>query len=110
MVNYACINNDGYCTGVSSLSDEVIADNMILIDDYDTSYLRRRYDRQNKQWTDEYLPVPEQPIELTLEDIKSDTAPIKATTSLTADDALTIMEYQTVLDEKLSQIITHLGL
>ncbi len=41
------------------------------------------------------------PQKVTLESIKSDTAPIKETTTLTADDALTIMEYQTILDEKL---------
>lgn len=34
----------------------------------------------------------------------------EGTVMMTSEDALTIMEYQTVLDEKLSKIITHLGL
>lgn len=110
MFNYAILNEQDYCIGVSELNGEVNQNNMILIEQYDSSYINRKYDRHNKKWTDEYLPEPEQPTVITLEDIKNDTSPINKTTSLTADDALTIMEYQTVLDEKLSQIITHLGL
>lgn len=107
---YAQLDEKDYCIGVSELNGEVNQNNMILIEQYDSSYIRRKYDRQNKKWTDEYLPIPEPQIPVTLEDIKGDTAPIKETTTLTADDALTIMEYQTVLDEKLNKIITHLGL
>lgn len=110
MFNYAQLNKQGYCIGISSLSSEVTNNDMISIDGYNNNYIGRKYDRQAKQWTDEYWPEPEQPTVITLEDIKNDTSPINKTTSLTADDALTIMEYQTVLDEKLSQIITHLGL
>lgn len=110
MFNYAQINEQGYCVGIASLSGEVLQDDMIPIESYDLSYINRKYDRHNKKWTDEYLPIPEPQMPVTLEDIKGDTAPIKETTTLTADDALTIMEYQTVLDEKLNKIITHLGL
>lgn len=110
MFNYAQINEKDYCIGVSSLSGEVLQDDMICIENYDVSYIGRKYDRQNKKWTDEYLPIPEPQVSVTLDDIKSDTAPIKETTTLTADDALTIMEYQTILDEKLNQIMAHLGL
>ena len=109
MFNYAQINEQGYCIGVSFLCDEVTSEDMILIEE-DGNYIGRKYDRQNKKWTDEYLPIPEPQIQLTLQDIKNDTSPIKETTTLTADDALTIMEYQTVLDEKLNKIIVHLGL
>lgn len=109
MFNYAQINEQGYCIGVSFLCGEVTSEDMILIEE-DGNYIGRKYDRQNKKWTDEYLPIPEPQIPVTLEDIKGDTAPIKETTTLTADDALTIIEYQTVLDEKLNKIITHLGL
>ncbi|MDU6361766.1 MAG: hypothetical protein E6590_17690 [Clostridiales bacterium] len=110
MVDYAQINEQGYCIGIASLSSEVLQDDMIPIESYDLSYINRKYDRHNKKWTDEYLPIPEPQIPVTLEDIKGDTAPIKETTMLTADDALTIMEYQTILDEKLNKIIAHLGL
>lgn len=110
MFDYAQINEKDYCIGVSSLSDEVLQDDMIYIENYDVSYIGRKYDRQNKKWTNEYLPKPEPQASVTLDDIKSDTAPIKETTTLTADDALTIMEYQTILDEKLNQIMAHLGL
>lgn len=110
MVDYAQINEQGYCIGIASLSSEVLQDDMIPIESYDLSYINRKYDRHNKKWTDEYLPIPEPQIPVTLEDIKGDTAPIKETTMLTADDALTIMEYQTILHEKLNKIIAHLGL
>ena len=110
MFNYALINELDFCIGVSSLNGEVLQDDMILLEQYDVSYIGRKYDRQNKKWTNEYLPKPEPQVSVTLDDIKSDTAPIKETTTLTADDALTIMEYQTILDEKLNHIIAHLGL
>ncbi|MDA3732025.1 hypothetical protein PBV87_11085 [Niameybacter massiliensis] len=110
MFNYAQINEQGYCIGISSLTNEVVQENMILIEQYDNLYISRKYDKESKQWTDEYLSIIDPQAELTLQDIKKDTSPIKATTSLTADDTLTIMEYQTALDEKLSKIITHLGL
>ena len=54
-MTYAQITEQGYCVGVSQLSDEVKHDDMILLDNYDTSYIGRKYDRQNKIWTDEYL-------------------------------------------------------
>ena len=110
MFNYAQINELGHCIGISTVSNEVISNNMILIPEYDDAYIFRIYNIQKKEWTNEYLPPKEVQPQLTLEDIKNDTAPIKETITLTADDALTIMEYQTVLDEKLSKIITHLGL
>lgn len=110
MVDYAQINEQGYCIGIASLSSEVLQDDMIQIENYDISYINRKYDRQNKKWTDEYLPIPEPHIPITLEDIKSDTAPIKETTTLTADDALTIMEIQLGNEDKLNRILAHLGL
>ncbi|MDY3369308.1 hypothetical protein [Zhenhengia yiwuensis] len=110
MFNYAQINEQGYCVGIASLSGEVLQDDMIPIESYDLSYINRKYDRHNKKWTDEYLPIPEPQIPVTLEDIKGDTAPIKETTMLTADDALTIMEIQLSNEDKLNRILAHLGL
>lgn len=109
MFNYAQLNEQGYCIGISFLSGEVTSNDMILIEE-NGDYIGRKYDKQNKKWTDECLSIPEPQIPITLEDIKGDTAPIKETTTLTADDALTIMEYQITLDEKLNKIIAHLGL
>lgn len=107
---YAQLDEKDYCIGVSELNGEVNQNNMLLIEQYDSSYIRRKYDRQNKKWTDEYLPIPEPQIPVTLEDIKGDTAPIKETTMLTADDALTIMEIQLSNEDKLNRILAHLGL
>ena len=90
MVDYAQINEQGYCIGIASLSSEVLQDDMIQIENY--------------------LPIPEPHLPITLEDIKSDTAPIKETTTLTADDALTIMEIQLGNEDKLNRILAHLGL
>lgn len=110
MFNYALINELDFCIGVSSLNGEVLQDDMILLEQYDASYIGRKYDRQNKKWTNEYLPKPEPHKQVTLEDIKNDTAPIKETTTLTADDALTIMEIQLSNEDKLNRILAHLGL
>lgn len=109
MFNYAQINEQGYCIGVSFLCGEVTSEDMILIEE-DGNYIGRKYDRQNKKWTDEYLPIPEPQTQLTLQDIKNDISPIKETTTLTADDALTIMEIQLSNEDKLNRILAHLGL
>ena len=110
MVIYALLNSENYCTGMSELTDRVENEYMIEVEAWTDSYLYRKYDKDKSEWIDEYMSIPYVPQEVTLESIKSDTAPIKETTTLTADDALTIMEYQTILDEKLNKIIAHLGL
>ena len=110
MVIYALLNGENYCTGMSELTDRVENEYMIEVEAWNDSYLYRKYDKDKSEWTDEYMSVPDVPQKVTLESIKSDIAPIKETTTLTADDALTIMEYQTILDEKLNKIIVHLGL
>ena len=110
MVIYALLNSENYCTGMSELTDRVENEYMIEVEAWSDSYLYRKYDKDKSEWTDEYMSVPDVSPKVTLESIKSDTSPIKETTTLTADDALTIMEYQTILDEKLNKIIAHLGL
>lgn len=110
MVIYALLNSENYCTGMSELTDRVENEYMVEVEAWSDSYLYRKYDKDKSEWTDEYMSVPDVPPKVTLESIKSDTTPIKETTTLTADDALTIMEYQTILDEKLNKIIAHLGL
>ena len=52
---YAQINEQGNCIGVSELSGEVEQPNMILLDEYDISYIGRKYDTENGVWTEEYL-------------------------------------------------------
>ena len=54
---YAQINKDGYCLALSSLNDKVIQDNLIDIDSFDYAYINRRYDIENKVWTEEYLEI-----------------------------------------------------
>jgi len=40
---YAQINEAGICFAVSELAGEVIADNMVQLESYDTSLLGKRY-------------------------------------------------------------------
>ena len=105
---YAEIDSDGYCVGLSQLSGSVENDSLIRIESMDDSYFNRKYDRETESWTEEYLQVPEPEPVITLGDIKADTTPIKEVTSLTSEDALTIMEYQAILDEKLDLILSKL--
>lgn len=50
---YAQIDNDGYCIAVSQLGDAVDNPNLIPIQALDTGYIRKKYDRENKEWTNE---------------------------------------------------------
>lgn len=109
MFNYAQINEQGYCIGVSFLSGEVINENMIFIAE-DGDYIGRKYDRQNKEWTDEYFSVPEPQISVTLEDIKQDTSLISENVETSSFDNLINMDMLLALDEKLNAIMEHLGL
>ena len=45
---YAQLNDKKICVGVSDLSGEVVADNMIKIDDFDTTLLGKKYN--NGSW------------------------------------------------------------
>lgn len=55
MKYYATINNDNICDGISQLSGEVIADNLIEIDSYDTTLF-------GKVWTgSEWIENPNPP-------------------------------------------------
>lgn len=59
---YAQINENSICVGVSQLSGEVIADNMIEIDSADTDYLWRKY--ENGAWSNEkFEPQSTAPID-----------------------------------------------
>lgn len=110
MVIYALLNSENYCMGMSELTNRVENEYMIEVEVWSDSYLYRKYDKDKSEWTDEYMSVPDVPPKVTLESIKSDTAPIKETTTLTADDALTIMEIQLSNEDKLNRILAHLGL
>lgn len=59
MYIYAQIDKDGYCVAVSQLNGEVVQSNLIILDNFDTSYINRKYDVNEHQWTDEYKLVPE---------------------------------------------------
>ena len=83
---------------------------MVEVEAWSDNYLYRKYDQDKSEWTDEYMSAPDIQPPVTLEDIKSDTTPIKETTMLAADDALTIMEIQLSTEDKLNRILAHLGL
>lgn len=59
MFFYAQLDEENYCSGISSLSGEVDYPNMIRIESMDSSYLGQLYDMENQQWTGEYRPEPE---------------------------------------------------
>ncbi len=53
---YAQLDENNICIGISQLSGEVTSDNMILLDNYDTSLLGKKYN--NGIW-EEVEPEPE---------------------------------------------------
>lgn len=55
MFNYAQIDENGYCFGVSKLSGEVIAEDMIRLENTSLDYINKKFDRANKVWLNEYL-------------------------------------------------------
>lgn len=58
---YAQLNENNICIGVSMLSGEVDAPNMVRIDNLDTDYLWRKY--ENGQWsTEKYEPQTTAPL------------------------------------------------
>lgn len=57
---YAQLDSENYCIGISQLSGEVIQDNLVQLEEYDSSYMGRLYDMENHVWTDEYRPTPEE--------------------------------------------------
>lgn len=59
MKYYATITNENICDGFSKLNDEVIADNMIEIESYDTSLLGKMW--TGSEWVDN--PNPPDPPE-----------------------------------------------
>jgi len=55
MFNYAELNEQNVCIGVKSVHGEIDLPNHILIQEYDPSYLLKKY--ENEQWSEEqYLP------------------------------------------------------
>ena len=56
MYNYAQLDEQNICIGVSQLSGEVVASNMIPIENMDIEYyFYRLYDQQNNEWTNQKL-------------------------------------------------------
>ena len=55
MFNYAQLNEDSYCVGVSQLSNKIEKENMISLDENLDDFLGRKYNLENNCWTDEYL-------------------------------------------------------
>lgn len=59
MFCYAQINENNICVGISNLSGEVIADNMIRIDTMDTSLLGKKYNSGSWETVETTEPQPE---------------------------------------------------
>lgn len=55
MFNYAELNEQFYCVGVSQLTNKIEKENMILVDENLGNFLGRKYDLESNCWTDEYL-------------------------------------------------------
>ena len=55
MFNYAQLNEEYYCIGISQLSNKIEKENMILLDEDLGNFLGRKYDLESNCWTDEYL-------------------------------------------------------
>ena len=55
MFNYAQLNEECYCIGISQLSNKIEKENVILIDGNLGEFLGRKYDLESNCWTDEYL-------------------------------------------------------
>lgn len=61
MYFYAQLNENNICVGVSQLSGEVTADNMVQIESADTGYLWKKF--QDNTWsTESFEPQTEAPI------------------------------------------------
>ena len=54
---YAQIDEDNICIGVSQAPEEIIRDDMVQIDSYDLSLLRKIY--QDGEWIENPNPEPE---------------------------------------------------
>ena len=62
MYIYAQLNQDNICVGLSQLSGEVKADNMVLLEDYDISIAGKKY--EDGIWVEIPVePVIEEPTE-----------------------------------------------
>lgn len=57
MFYYAQINESNFCNAIMESSIEENLDNLIGIEKYDRDYLNRKYDKENKKWTDVYLQI-----------------------------------------------------
>lgn len=117
MFRYAQIDEHGYCFAQSTLSGEVVKDDMILLEENQVVDLGQKYDQVNKVWTNEFKPVEPQVPQVTLEDVQSNVTATKTvamstegTVMMTSEDALTIMELQLENQALLNQIVTKLGI
>lgn len=72
MINYAQLNDENICIGISQLTGEVEVENMVQIEDFNEDYLWRKY--ENGQWSEEkfYPPVPEPEPKPAIEDFLLD--------------------------------------
>lgn len=108
MFNYVQLDEQGYCIGISTLNGEVKADNMVLLEEYNESYIGRKYNLVLKEWTDEYF-TPElegKPIS----EHETLTKEVYDITQFASEDNLLNMDLICSIEEKLTRIMEHLGI
>ena len=91
-----------------TVSNEILSHDWLPIPTDDQCKIDK-YRKYDPSTGDFYDPIEIEVI-VTNEDIIKDTRSIDMITTLTSDDALTIMELQLDIDDKLNKIIAHLGI
>lgn len=102
MFIYAQLNNQGYCIGISSVNEEIVSDSLVLLSEFDQSYIGRKY---NGGWQDEYI----QPME-NIDDHDKITKETHSNVATTSFDNLINMDMLLAIDEKLNAIMGYLGI
>ena len=51
---YAQLDEKGYCIAISDLGENVTDQSLIEISEMDENYLKRKYDTENKCWTQQW--------------------------------------------------------
>lgn len=70
MKAYAQIDENGIVTGISSLADEVEAENLIAIETMDESLIGRKFNASENRFDVRYdIPAGEVPVIITLADV-----------------------------------------
>ena len=92
MYVYAQVDDIGVCIGISSLKSEFVRNDMILLDEYDESYVRRVYDLKKHEWTDNYGKKPQEPQKTVEQQLEESTKRVVCLESAMAELAKQVAE------------------